>query len=107
MIRRPPRSTRTDTLVPYTTLFRSDRRQEGRREQLHREAVQRRHPEDQDNRRPRRVLTGSGAGRAMTVDTATAFGRARDEIDIIDRELQAAFDRIIDAVEREIGRAHV
>src|SRR3546814_11194260 len=23
MIRRPPRSTRTDTLVPYTTLFRS------------------------------------------------------------------------------------
>src|SRR3546814_18032041 len=25
MIRRPPRSTRTDTLVPYTTLFRSGR----------------------------------------------------------------------------------
>src|SRR3546814_18895139 len=24
MLRRPPRSTRTDTLVPYTTLFRSD-----------------------------------------------------------------------------------
>src|SRR3546814_17057488 len=24
MIRRPPRSTRTDTLVPYTTLFRSE-----------------------------------------------------------------------------------
>src|SRR3546814_9021115 len=34
MIRRPPRSTRTDTLFPYTTLFRSDaddgRRQRGR-----------------------------------------------------------------------------
>src|SRR3546814_6637292 len=29
MIRRPPRSTRTDTLFPYTTLFRSIRR--GRR----------------------------------------------------------------------------
>src|SRR3546814_5426824 len=27
MIRRPPRSTRTDTLVPYTTLFRSPARQ--------------------------------------------------------------------------------
>src|SRR3546814_10915362 len=27
MIRRPPRSTRTDTLVPYTTLFRSWRHQ--------------------------------------------------------------------------------
>src|SRR3546814_8887277 len=26
MIRRPPRSKRTDTLFPYTTLFRSDRR---------------------------------------------------------------------------------
>src|SRR3546814_19391453 len=26
MIRRPPRSTRTDTPFPYTTLFRSDRR---------------------------------------------------------------------------------
>src|SRR3546814_18329775 len=28
MIRRPPRSTRTDTLFPYTTLFRSDREQQ-------------------------------------------------------------------------------
>src|SRR3546814_14275606 len=27
MLRRPPRSTRTDTLVPYPTLFRSDRQQ--------------------------------------------------------------------------------
>src|SRR3546814_18176082 len=26
MIRRPPRSTRTDTLFPYTTLFRSNKR---------------------------------------------------------------------------------
>src|SRR3546814_15583230 len=29
MIRRPPRSTRTDTLFPYTTLFRSDHRELG------------------------------------------------------------------------------
>src|SRR3546814_3441697 len=29
MIRRPPRSTRTDTLFPYTTLFRSDRARGG------------------------------------------------------------------------------
>src|SRR3546814_18353735 len=29
MIRRPPRSTRTDTLFPYTTLFRSPHRQPG------------------------------------------------------------------------------
>src|SRR3546814_4241529 len=30
MIRRPPRSTRTDTLFPYTTLFRSQRIAGGR-----------------------------------------------------------------------------
>src|SRR3546814_19375376 len=35
MIRRPPRSTRTDTLFPYTTLFRSVRRR----------AVERRDPQ--------------------------------------------------------------
>src|SRR3546814_3887875 len=29
MIRRPPRSTRTDTLFPYTTLFRSDALDDG------------------------------------------------------------------------------
>src|SRR3546814_11695376 len=29
MIRRPPRSTRTDTLFPYTTLFRSGREKTG------------------------------------------------------------------------------
>src|SRR3546814_4715362 len=32
MIRRPPRSTRTDTLFPYTTLFRSVRARDPRRE---------------------------------------------------------------------------
>src|SRR3546814_2660538 len=31
MIRRPPRSTRTDTLFPYTTLFRSGPDNEGHR----------------------------------------------------------------------------
>src|SRR3546814_2952205 len=31
MIRRPPRSTRTDTLFPYTTVFRSLQRAEGGR----------------------------------------------------------------------------
>src|SRR3546814_10202062 len=37
MLRRPPRSTRTDTLFPYTTLFRSPLRQgSGGRQPLHR-----------------------------------------------------------------------
>src|SRR3546814_7043569 len=34
MIRRPPRSTRTDTLFPYTTLFRSDRQLRSRDAEL-------------------------------------------------------------------------
>src|SRR3546814_17438392 len=34
MIRRPPRSTRTDTLFPYTTLFRSERQERGRAQYL-------------------------------------------------------------------------
>src|SRR3546814_17181826 len=33
MIRRPPISTRTDTLFPYTTLFRSPQRRSGRKGQ--------------------------------------------------------------------------
>src|SRR3546814_2053590 len=35
MIRRPPRSTRTDTLFPYTTLFRSHGRAGDRRGRRH------------------------------------------------------------------------
>src|SRR3546814_17124349 len=35
MIRRPPRSTRTDTLLPYTTLFRSAKRERILSESIH------------------------------------------------------------------------
>src|SRR3546814_2326111 len=42
MIRRPPRSTRTDTLFPYTTLFRSVRRSESRLQGLTKRANGRR-----------------------------------------------------------------
>src|SRR3546814_11987583 len=34
MIPRPPRSTRTDTLFPYTTLFRSERGRDAKRPRL-------------------------------------------------------------------------
>src|SRR3546814_3428324 len=44
MLRRPPRSTRTDTLFPYTTLFRSARGA----------AARRRPPRKPRRRRPRR-----------------------------------------------------
>src|SRR3546814_14976794 len=39
MIRRPPRSTRTDTLCPYTTLFRSTLRDDGVFESLNPQLV--------------------------------------------------------------------
>src|SRR3546814_14962406 len=39
MLRRPPRSTRTDTLFPYTTLFRSHLRRGGRREAVDADVV--------------------------------------------------------------------
>src|SRR3546814_8990665 len=53
MIRRPPRSTRTDTLFPYTTLFRSlvgidAREQHGADIEVAQDAVERRVPEAAD-----------------------------------------------------------
>src|SRR3546814_7744930 len=55
MIRRPPRSTRTDTLFPYTTLFRSS--EDAARPRDGRQVLGRRNP-DRDSRQrawPRRV----------------------------------------------------
>src|SRR3546814_10100340 len=49
MIRRPPRSTRTDTLFPYTTLFRSQR-QSGDERCRNRRGIRRR---ERDRRRAR------------------------------------------------------
>src|SRR3546814_16666912 len=45
MIRRPPRSTRTDTLFPYTTLFRSQESAGGGRVEVA-EQARRAHPEE-------------------------------------------------------------
>src|SRR3546814_4528712 len=44
MIRRPPRSTRTDTLFPYTTLFRS-RSRSGTEDEVHGAAHAQRRPQ--------------------------------------------------------------
>src|SRR3546814_20239145 len=46
MIRRPPRSTRTDTLFPYTTLFRSDDFMRGKIAHLRDHSRQQRRLED-------------------------------------------------------------
>src|SRR3546814_3310460 len=58
MIRRPPRSTRTDTLFPYTTLCRSPLRPRQRRGEYSDRRGRR------ADRRPRRGTRGDAAARA-------------------------------------------
>src|SRR3546814_20236970 len=65
MIRRPPRSTRTDTLFPYTTLFRSlDAFVDQRRRHFHRRAMRRR----EEHR-----VTGAQSGRVRRAETKVAI----------------------------------
>src|SRR3546814_12295503 len=52
MILRPPRATRTDTLFPYTPLFRSPRRRLRRRRRPRRPRPRRRPPSGRPPRRP-------------------------------------------------------
>src|SRR3546814_7662691 len=70
MIRRPPRSTRTDTLFPYTTLFRS--RQVGRLADRHQE--------------------GAGAADDLVAKVAGQIG-SRAEHDAVDRHAET--DRVV------------
>src|SRR3546814_5209386 len=53
MIRRPPRSNRTDTLFPYTTLFRSKRRSRNR---LRRQRIERADKDHAQDRRQDQVV---------------------------------------------------
>src|SRR3546814_10213398 len=80
MIRLPPRSTRTDTLFPYTTLFRSARDHRARR----RRARTARLPPPAPGERPRRLpargtraLSGDEGGRGDRLHGRAA--RARSE----------------------------
>src|SRR3546814_4228000 len=64
--RRPPRSTRTDTLFPYTTLFRSDDQapeQQADVDRHHRDERDQRvaHPVLEDHRAPGHALGSGGA----------------------------------------------
>src|SRR3546814_5449502 len=68
MIRRPPRSTRTDTLFPYTTLFRSHQRR-----RAHRRAVGDR---DADRRSDPHLLSLDGAGLGEAQDDRIGDARA-------------------------------
>src|SRR3546814_16235699 len=89
MIRRPPRSTRTDTLFPYTTLFRSRRQI---LEEFFAEAESRRDImlAAEEAARRRRILTVEGrgpviirpGGRIIHVPPVLRVGVAIADIDI-------------------------
>src|SRR3546814_6114054 len=103
-IRRPPRSTRTDTLVPYTTLFRS--REHGDRPAYRAALVY------QDARRadPRRLDAGHDpqvVGHARQLRRGLSRRRHRQP-GARDVDLVRGVDRGGGAEPRaEIGRAHV
>src|SRR3546814_14156422 len=91
MIRRPPRSTRTDTLFPYTTLFRSKAEARSEAEMLE-----------------QRLITAISKGGLPPSDESrtlvghlTLFHRRADK-----PAFWAMFDRCERELE-EIGRAHV
>src|SRR3546814_9312891 len=101
MIRRTPRSTRTDTLFPYTTLFRSQCAAPGCNGELRSDEVATRRNPRLDSAgiaagRPGRVLhraadrvvegTGNAANRGRRIDAAPEVGGARVEA----RQRQAA-----------------
>src|SRR3546814_11265157 len=73
MIRRPPRATRTDTLFPYTTLFRSD--QVGAVARHHGRVVRAGQAGDRAHRVPVAVVELEGVEVAQHHD---AFGRVGD-----------------------------
>src|SRR3546814_19197329 len=101
MIRRPPRSTRTDTLFPYTTLFRSGVFGQGCREdQQHdgREQVAERHPCLR-----KAAPKGAAAVRAVFGDQqhrAAPFAAEREALD----EAQQHKPR---SAERRVGKEYV
>src|SRR3546814_14248312 len=97
MIRRPPRSTRTDTLFPYTTLFRSARHRrhpaaapEGAHPALRREA-----------RRPRLLLHHLWLDDVELADLGAGF--PGDAAALRRLALRAGRQHPL----RQIGRAHV
>src|SRR3546814_12646467 len=75
MIRRPPRSTRTDTLFPYTTLFRSPGHQSDRR--AHRSLAQEGRPTRHRAIDPHRAWLGVSTCRRLSPARRNGSGARR------------------------------
>src|SRR3546814_14499449 len=97
MIRLPPRSTRTDTLFPYTTLFRSAQASPGRRANCHGMPSQEENPQRST---PTRIATQRDRHRTQAVGVAAEQADRRSKISEATsfRRLHSRF---------QIGRAHV
>src|SRR3546814_6405415 len=108
MIRRPPRSTRTDTLFPYTTLFRSQPRRDRPR------PAARRSPRPPDRARRRGCAMTERAVRHTTLQKllsrfhfgVTLFAVALSGITILLAGI-SALRGYADGNLEQIGRAHV
>src|SRR3546814_1338263 len=81
MIRRPPRSTRTDTLFPYTTLFRSEGEDVGRQARV--------------------VRVQEGVGERGRVEDILHIGFERQILGTIDAERQVEVGPVAEAVRSE------
>src|SRR3546814_3295390 len=83
MIRRPPRSTRTDTLFPYTTLFRSvvDVRRLGRRQMARNDRRRRRRRRGGivELKGPRRPCGNLGRAAALATARGTSLSLRSEE----------------------------
>src|SRR3546814_5964934 len=102
MIRRPPRSTRTDTLFPYTTLFRSRLGAHIALEQHEQEIAGRRHDAHAVIAQPFEFP------RQPATPFRIMLAAAGHEILVVERRDRRSLSRARD-IERqaEIGRAHV
>src|SRR3546814_11323332 len=99
MMRRPPRSTRTDTLFPYTTLFRALRQRIDRR---HRRPAHAREPcEQADCFEHLRLPSPPEMPSDAPHDKASFLDKAMRIIDDL------AMDRAQLPLNAQIGRAHV
>src|SRR3546814_10025679 len=76
MIRRPPTSTHTDTLFPYTTLFRSPDAQQLKREFLPGQGIER--TERFVHQQHRRIMQQGPADRRPLLHAAGQFARSEE-----------------------------
>src|SRR3546814_5173481 len=112
MIRRPPRSTRTDTLFPYTTRFRSklaalgERMQAASEASAKAEAARRRaNPDDSGARGDDPQANAEAMGAMMGAMFGDEDGKVVESLS--PSQLKAFLPDSLGGLQREIGRAHV